>query len=69
MIFKFEGVLERSAISNQDSDEKDYDDDSDDESIDDDVGATESHTSPHGASLEVSALNISVRKQDPRQQT
>ena len=37
--------------------------------IDDDVSATESHTSPHGASLEVSALNISVRKQDPRQQT
>ena len=34
--------------------------------IDDDVSATESHTSPHGASLEVSALNISVRKQDPR---
>ena len=53
----------------RDDDDGDHgvDDDSDVDVDEDDGSATE--PSPPGAPLEVSALNISVRKQDPRQQT
>ena len=51
-----------------DDDDDDGDHRVDDVDVDEDDGSA-TEPSPPGAPLEVSALNISVRKQDPRQQT